>query len=224
MSWRIIVMSRVLNKLNKTILPAMLASTMLFLPACVNTKDRNHVTVGAVPESYKTKHPIKVSEEEQHLDINIANGEKDLSIDKRSTIENFMAEYSANGSGTIQISLPFGSKNASSAARLYEEVVDAIGTGRGQIVKTRYKSSSNMSSPIRISYRALTASTDECGKWPEDISNTPENTNYQDFGCSYQKNFAAQLSNPADYLNPQQSGNIDAGQRLEVIKKYQSGS
>jgi pilus assembly protein CpaD len=174
-------------------------------------------------QKYKTKHPIKVSEQEQHLDIQSASEETSLSNEKRVMIENFIMQYEKNGSGAIQVSVPVGSKNARSAARLVSDIKDIIGN-QAQIITANYKSAAHKNSPIRISYRALTASTDECGKWPEDISNVPENTNYHDFGCSYQKNFAAQLSNPADYLSPQPSSNIDAGQRLQVIKNYQSGS
>ena len=75
--------------------------------------------------------------------------------------------------------------------------------------------------PIRLSFMAITAMTDECGKWPEDIANnTIENKNYHNFGCASQNNLAAQIANPMDHVTPRAMSPIDAEQRSNVIKTY----
>jgi pilus assembly protein CpaD len=206
---------------------AILASTMLFLPGCAYFKDRNHVVVGAVPDDYRTKHPISISEQEQHLDVPVGTSDKNLSLAQRSVIQGFIAQYSSNGSGPIQIALPAGSSNSAAAVRVRSDVVSAIrkaGVTESQVVTVSYTGAPETGNPIRISYRAITASTDQCGKWPEDISDDGENKNYHDFGCSYQNNLAAQIANPADLLGPRKSGELDAAKRLKVIKDYQSAS
>jgi pilus assembly protein CpaD len=204
---------------------AILASTMLFLPGCAYFKGGNHVIVGSVPDDYRTKHPISISEQEQHLDVPVGTGDKGLSLAQRSVIQGFIAQYSSNGSGPIQVALPSGSSNSAAAARVRSDVVLAIrkaGVTESQVVTVNYQGAAEAGNPIRISYRAISASTDQCGKWPEDISETSENKNYHDFGCSYQNNLAAQLANPADLLGPRNSGEIDATKRLKVIKDYQT--
>lgn len=206
---------------------AILASTMLFLPGCASFRGGNHVTVGSVPDDYRTKHPISISEQEQHLDVPVGVGDKALSLAQRSVIQGFVAQYSTNGSGPIQIALPSGSSNSAAASRVRGDVVAAIrrsGITQSQLVATSYDASGTTGSPIRISYQAISASTDQCGKWPDDIAQTTENKNYHDFGCSYQNNLAAQMANPADLLGPRAAGEIDAIKRLKVIKDYQTAS
>ncbi len=204
---------------------AILASTMLFLPGCAYLKGGNHVVVGSVPDDYRTNHPISISEQEQHLDVPVGTSDKSLSLAQRSVIQGFIAQYALNGSGPIQIALPSGSTNSNAATRVRSDVVAAIrkaGVSESQLVTVSYNGTADAGNPIRISYRAISASTDQCGKWPEDIAETSENKNYQDFGCSYQNNLAAQLANPADLLGPRNTGEIDAAKRLKVVKDYQS--
>ena len=204
---------------------AIIASTMLFLPGCAYLNGGNHVIVGSVPDDYRTNHPISISEQEQHLDVPVGTSDKNLSLAQRSVIQGFIAQYASNGSGPIQIALPSGSSNSAAAARVRSDVVNAIrkaGVTESQLITVGYSAASGSGNPIRISYRAISASTDECGKWPEDIANTAENKNYHDFGCSYQNNLAAQLANPADLLGPRNVGEIDATKRLKVIKDYQT--
>ncbi len=204
---------------------AIIASSMLFLPGCAYLRGGNHVVVGSVPDDYRTTHPISISEQEQHLDVPVGTADKSLSLAQRSIVQGFIAQYSTNGSGPIQIALPSGSTNSAAAARVRSDVVNAIrkaGVKESQLVTVSYNGTPETGNPIRISYRAITASTDQCGKWPEDIAETAENKNYHDFGCSYQNNLAAQLANPADLLGPRNSGEIDASKRLKVIKDYQT--
>jgi pilus assembly protein CpaD len=206
---------------------AILASSMLFLPGCAYLKGGNHVVVGSVPDDYRTAHPISISEQEQHLDVPVGTSDKTLSLAQRSVIQGFIAQYASNGSGPIQLALPSGSSNSAAAARVRSDVVAAIrkaGAKESQIVTVNYAGGADTGNPIRISYRAISASTDQCGKWPEDIAETSENKNYHDFGCSYQNNLAAQVANPADLLGPRNTGEIDAAKRLKVIKDYQTAT
>jgi pilus assembly protein CpaD len=206
---------------------AILASTMLFLPGCAYFKGGNHITVGSVPDDYRTNHPISISEQEQHLDVPVGTSDKHISLAQRSVIQGFIAQYASNGSGPIQIALPSGGSNSGAASRVRPDVVAAIrkgGVTESQVVTTNYSASAQDGNPIRISYRAISASTDQCGKWPDDISETSQNKLYHDFGCSYQNNVAAQMANPADLLGPRNAGEIDAAKRLKVIKDYQASS
>jgi pilus assembly protein CpaD len=67
----------------------------------------------------------------------------------------------------------------------------------------------------------MTAQTNKCGRWPEDIADTTDNKHYANFGCSYQNNLAAQIANPADLLGPRKMTEIDAANRDRVIEVYQ---
>jgi pilus assembly protein CpaD len=207
---------------------AILASAMLFLPGCAYLKNRQHITVGSIPDDYRTNHPITLSEQEQHLDVLVGTNDNSLSMPQRSVIQGFVDQYKTNGSGPVQVMLPSSGTNAAAARRVQGDVVGAIkrsGVSGGQIITTTYEASGpENASPIRISYRAMTAATDQCGKWPDDLGDTSENKHYADFGCSYQNNLAAMIANPADLIGPRAPGEIDPLKRGKAIKRWQDAT
>ena len=195
------------------------------LSGCGSMQNRHHVIVGAVPDDYRTNHPISLAEQDEKLDVLVGAGDKGISLAQRSVIEGFVAQYKSNGSGPVQIMLPQGGTNAAAAKRVHADIVAALrkgGVPSGYIITTSYAPASDGANPVRIAYRALAASTDQCGKWSEDLTKDTENKHYQDFGCSYQNNLAAMIANPADLLGPRAMTQVDAAKRGEVIKKYQT--
>ena len=80
----------------------------------------------------------------------------------------------------------------------------------------------DVSAPVRVSYTAMRAQTNKCGRWPDDLLDNVENKHYADFGCSYQNNLAAQIDNPADLLGPRKQTPIDAENRINAIDVYQN--
>ena len=101
--------------------------------------------------------------------------------------------------------------------------IHSRGIPDSRIAMTSYVSPSvEVSAPIRVSYVAVRAQTNKCGRWPEDILDDPENKHYADFGCSYQNNLAAQVANPADLIGPRKQTPIDAENRMTVIDLYRT--
>ena len=205
---------------------AVIASAMLFLPGCGTWfQNRHHIEVGAIPDDYRTNHPISISEQEEHLDVVVGATDKHISLAQRQVIQGFVAQYKANGSGPVQIMLPSDGFNAAAARRVQPDIVAALrkgGVSSGQIVTVSYAPpSSDGSHPVRIAYRALAASTTPCGKWPDDLTNDTENKHYANFGCAYQNNMAAMIANPADLLGPRATTQIDPAKRSAVIEQYQ---
>ena len=78
------------------------------------------------------------------------------------------------------------------------------------------------SPPIRLSFSAMRAGVEKCGKWPADLGDTTENKHYGNFGCASQNNLAAQVANPADLLGPRRQTPIDAENRSAAIRVYQN--
>ena len=77
------------------------------------------------------------------------------------------------------------------------------GVPESRIMMSSYQAPSvDVSAPVRVSYTAMRAQTNKCGRWPDDLMNNSENKHYANFGCSYQNNLAAQIANPADLLGP----------------------
>ena len=183
------------------------------------------VTVGAVPDDYRTNHPIIVAEKERTVDLPVASGDRHLSISMRETVRGAAQSYNSNASGAIRIMVPVGSVNAGAASVLSTQVADVLrkeGVPGDRILSSPYHvSSPEDAAPIRIAFMAVTASTGECGRWPEDmLANTTENKHWANFGCASQNNLAAQIANPGDLIAPRGMTAIDAERRSTVIEAY----
>jgi pilus assembly protein CpaD len=202
---------------------AVLAAATL-LQACA----RDPMSTGAIPDDYRTRHPITLSEAQHSLDIPVSSGDNRLTIAMADNIKGFAQSYTATSSGVVQIQVPTGSRNSAAASilkRHVRSVLASSGVPSGKIVETHYGASpSGDAAPIRLSFIAMTAMTGQCGQWPEDLSdNTYSNKNWYNFGCASQNNLAAQVANPMDLVGPRGMSPIDAERRSVVIGNYRSG-
>lgn len=183
------------------------------------------MSTGSLPDDYRTRHPIVVGEAEKVIDIPIASGDRHLSIGQSEVIAGFATNYLGTSSGPIQILAPQGAANSSAAMAASTDIrklLRKMGVADNRIVQTSYAADGyGSAAPVRISYRAITAQTQPCGEWPEDMTlNTSQNNNYYNFGCANQANLAAQIANPNDLLGPRRMTPADAAQREQAIERY----
>lgn len=209
--------------------PATLAALLAtILVAGCSTHGHDSVTTGAIPDDYRKRHPIVLSQTEQTLDLAIASTAHDLDLATRSNIQAFAGAFAGSGSGVVHILEPAGSKNASAVIGLRDQIIDAVmagGVPRHKIgIQTYDASAHGPVAPLRLSYQAVDATVGDCGNWLEDLTSTPDNRNYHDFGCSTQKNLAQIIENPNDLMGPRASTPIDAAQRANVLSTWQEGS
>jgi pilus assembly protein CpaD len=213
---------------SRTLLLAAIALSMSSLSGCGLFKDRHSIEVGSVPDDYRTNHPIVLSEQEEVLDVPVGSADTQVSVAQRDSIQGFMAQYSTNGSGIVQILLPTGSPNAAAAQRVHGQITATLrksGVAGANIVTASYDaSSSNVSAPVRLSYRAMSAATEPCGKWSGDLGDTQENKHYGNFGCASQNNLAAMIANPADLIGPRRPSGVDPVKRGVAMSKYQKST
>ncbi|MFD2052765.1 CpaD family pilus assembly protein [Mesorhizobium calcicola] len=201
--------------------PLLAVAVAALLAGCAQ---RDSITVGAIPDDYRTNHPIVIAEKNQKIDLPVGAGDRGMTGSQRDTLLGFLDGYDKSAAPTLTIQVPSGSANevaATAAARDFARLAAAAGVKRNRIVLTSYQAaSSEISSPVRVAYVSVKAQTDKCGRWPDDLVDTAENKHYADFGCSYQNNLAAQMANPADLLGPRKSTTIDAENRGKVIDVY----
>lgn len=186
---------------------------------------RDNQTTAAIPDDYRTRHPIVLAEAERAIDIPVASGDSRLTQGTRDVIRGFAAEYRHAASGVVQIMLPRGSANSHAAHIVRKDIrrlLAASGVPANRVIETAYEAgATGDAAPIRLSYVAITAQTGPCGEWPEDLTlNTLENRNYHNFGCATQSNLAAQIADPTDLIGPRQMSPVDAAQRAEVIESW----
>ncbi|EJN05294.1 Caulobacter-type pilus biogenesis lipoprotein CpaD [Phyllobacterium sp. YR531] len=192
------------------------------LAGCAQKND----TTASIPDDYRTNHPIVISEQEQVADIPVGHADTQLSLAQRSIIQHAIGNYRSNGSGVIHILVPTGSPNARAAAKLKNDIAATL--RRGGIkpfnISSETYQAEGSSAPVRLSFSAMTASTNQCGQWPKDILDTADNKHYANYGCASQNNLAAQIANPADLLGPRATAPIDAERRGFIIDKYRTAA
>ena len=204
---------------------ASLAVATALLAGCAS---HDNLTTGSIPTDYRQNHPIIIADQEQALDVPVAAGARDLNTATRSNITAFARAFTNSGAGVLHMLVPAGSPNEHAAKRVREEMLGAIeagGASRHDVSIQAYEAGSHGSAaPVRLSYAGLVAATPKpCGQWPDDLDKTPDNRNFENFGCSVQSNLAAQVANPGDFLGPRAETPIDAIQRGAVIQTYQDG-
>ena len=207
----------------RTTLAAMLALTTAVLSGCGTNPDKN--ATGSIPDDYRTRHPIVLTETAQTMDLPIATGDRQLTFAMRDNIRGFAQDYESKSKGTVQIMLPQGSANAGAAAALRKQVRATLvneGVPNKLIIETGYGAAGQGdAAPIRLAFVSTTAKTNTCGQWPEDLTlNTMENRQYYNFGCATQANLAAQIANPMDLVGPRGMTPIDAERRATAIQDY----
>ncbi len=202
---------------------ALVLGAAALLSSCAG---KDSMTTGSLPDDYRTRHPIVVGEAERKIDIPVAAGDTGLTNGQSEVIAGFVAEYRRSSSGIIQIVTPRGSANegaAASAASATRKLMVKMGVPAQKILQAHFPSEFGESAPIRLTYVAIAAKTEQCGTWPADMTlNTFSNKNYYNFGCANQSNLAAQIANPNDLLGPRRMTPPDGEQRGEVIERYRT--
>lgn len=186
---------------------------------------RDPNTTGALPDDYRTRHPIVIAEAEKSIDVPVASGDHRLTKGARDVVRGFASNYKNDASGAVQIMLPQGSANAQAAQSVRKEIRGVLvgaGIPATRLIEVSYQADPNGdAAPIRLTYSAITAQTAPCGNWPSDlVMNTMQNKNYENFGCASQANLAAQIASPMDLIGPREMSPIDAVQRGQVISDY----
>ena len=199
------------------------AAAVALLAGCAK---RDSITVGAVPDDYRTNHPIIIAEKEEKLDLPVGASDRGATTSQRASLEGFLAGYDQSAAPVLNIIAPAGSANAvaaADAARDFAHIAKDSGVPSSRIMIASYQASpEEVAAPVRVSFAAMRAQTDKCGRWPKDILESSENKHYANFGCSYQNNVAAQIANPSDLLGPRKQTPIDPANRGSVIDGYQN--
>jgi pilus assembly protein CpaD len=209
--------------LNTAPLVAATVLTAVTLSGCGMFGHRDSIEVGAIPDDYRTRHPIVVAEKQSQLMVPVGNAARKLTYAEQQVIGGFLDRYRDQGNGAIQVLVPSGSSNSGAAGAVANEVAHFASTDgfADRIIINQYQAPQGQdNAPVIVAYSAIKASAGPCGKWPEDLFETTENKQYHNFGCAYQNNLAAQIANPMDLLGPRRSGPADSTDRANVISDY----
>ncbi|MGE0503307.1 MAG: CpaD family pilus assembly protein [Rhizobiaceae bacterium] len=188
---------------------------------------RDSITVGSVPDDYRTNHPIVVGEKDEIIDLPVGASDRGMTRQQKASVEGFLHHYDRQAAPVLTILAPYGAANdvaAGHAASDFAALARRNGVPEGRIIVSSYDAgAADVSAPVRLSYKSMRAQVaGKCGRWPADMLADTENKHWANFGCSYQNNLAAQMANPEDLLGPRKQTEIDATKRGVAIDVYQN--
>jgi pilus assembly protein CpaD len=207
-----------------------LVSLTALLAGC-NTTSQVEV-VQSIPDDYRVRHPIAVREKVQSMAVFIGDARGTLTPAQRADVGALASSWRNEAAGGIVIEMPVGSPNeraAASATREIRSILAATGVpGRAIEIRPYPAQDPIRLGTIRVNYPRMAAETGPCGLWPHDIGPTYDpiywaNKPAWNHGCSYQRNLAAQVANPADLVQPRSETPVLASRRNTVTEKYRKG-
>jgi pilus assembly protein CpaD len=192
------------------------------LSGCMGSKD----VTSSIPADYRQRHPIALVQANDTLDVFVGRASSGLDHRQREDVQQFAREYMQNGQGPLIAYLPTGGQTPgvnSGLTSIRQTLAGGGASGRLQIA--HYTPAPGTAAPIKLAFAKLTAQTaSQCGYEGDEIvptrlSSNSANQSAYNFGCTYQKNLAAQIADPRDLVRPRQEGPVDVTKRLAGIDR-----
>ena len=197
------------------------------LTGCKTSEDPTRVAGWTLVDASQ-RHPILVSQEPATLDVRVRRGANGLNSRQRADVLGFAGHYRTTDAGNsrLVIAAPSGGANEVSSMYAVSEIRALLtdqGFSEATISVEAYDAEGSGEPPIRVSYLRYVAEPPQCGDWSTNLAYEPMNLPYPNFGCATQRNFGAQVANPADLLGPRSETARSSERRDQVWQKYIKG-
>ncbi len=203
----------------------------VMLGACSHTDD---VLTASVPNDYRLRHPIAIQEADRSVVVFVGHARGGLSAPQRADVIGLAQSWLSEATGAIVADVPVDTPNARAAADSYREIHALLASAgvppRGITVRRYHPDDPRQMATIRLSYPKISAVAGPCGLWPEDIGPSIKNKGYYDnkpyhnFGCANQRNMAAMIDNPSDFVQPRPETPPYTARRTIGFDKYRRGA
>jgi len=202
------------------------------LGGCVIANDE--VVTASVPNDYRQRHPIAITEANRSVVIFVGQARGGLSGSQRSDVMGLARTWVSEGTGAIVAEVPVDTSNARAAAATYREVQAVLAAGgvpqRAITLRHYHPEDARTLPTITLTYPRIAAVAGPCGLWPEDLGPSilnehySENKSYYNFGCASQRNLAAMVDNPSDLVQPRSETPAYTARRTAGFEKYRKGT
>lgn len=176
-------------------------------------------------DDYRLRHPITLQQSAQTIDVPVGIHSEKLTPSSLSAINAFARDFRRERAAAIQVMMPAGSNNESSARYMGKQIHTALlraGVSAGQIEMVPYSATNADAAPVRLAYPRMEASVPKCGLNPTDLSRDYNNRSHFNFGCATQANLASAVANPQDLIQPRGWDPRDSNRRSTVNEKYRT--
>jgi pilus assembly protein CpaD len=204
-------------------------AVVLALGAATIGCSRHADVTGTVPSDYRQRHPIVLTQGNETLDVFVGNS-RGLDHRQIDDIKGFARDYIQNGQGPLIAYLPSGGHSGAvhqGLSGIRQALSGGGASGRLQIA--HYHAEGGAAAPIKLAFAKLKAEiTNRCGYDSQGINASGYRANVanespHNFGCTYQRNLAAQVADPRDLVRPRREGAIDLDRRLAGIERLREG-
>jgi pilus assembly protein CpaD len=208
-----------------------LACMSVVLGACNYTS--GDVVTGSVPDDYRVRHPIAVTEANRSVVVFVGHARGSLTAPQRADVLGLARVWAQEGTGAITVDVPVDTPNSRAAAASFREIQGLLlagGVPSHAIAKHQYHPDDPRAlATIRLSYPRIAAVAGPCGVWPADLGPSIDNPTYtlnkpyHNLGCASQRNLAAMIDNPADLEQPRSETAAYTARRSAGFEKYRKG-
>lgn len=173
-----------------------------------------------VPYSELENYPIKVVEKPVRLTVEAsAQGVRQADI---QTVHGFARAAAAQrGQTPVVIGYAKDSKGAQKAANQIAGIMVANGIARPSVVVTPQD---GKGSEVVMSFAVKAAETKPCGNWDRNMRADNSNDVGPNFGCAYQQNIAAMVSNPSDFEHARNMPPTESWSQSWTFTGYANGT
>lgn len=169
------------------------------------------------------RHPVAFATQPEVLMVEVGPNGQGLSPNQQADVLRFVSHYKSESTGSLKLASPRGAGAhlaVSNAARQLEGIVRGAGVDASQVEVSRYAVGSSTAPALRLSYDRLLAVPPQCADWATDLGENRERLHYNNFGCATQRNFALNVANARDIMEPQGESPRSSERRSTVWSSY----
>ena len=142
------------------------------------------IVTASVPDDYRQRHPIAVTEANRSIVVFVGHARGGLSAPQRTDVMGLAQTWVREGTGAIIADVPIDTPNARAAAASFREIQSVLmagGVPSRAITLRHYRPDDPRTLPtIRLSYPKISAVAGPCGLWPEDLGPNIDNVGYNE--------------------------------------------
>lgn len=204
-------------------LPCLLLAGVL--GACAHDTDGAQQVADALTPT--EQFPIEVRQNPD--EIRLAIHDHGVTAGQQAALMGLVDRWRETGGGPVTVQAPRGPGDAQAGAYADQaaQTLVELGVPAEQIRMVGYQPQGRAADPkapppLIVGFSSYQAVGPQCGHW-DNLTATKSNKPYANFGCAVSANFAAQIANPRDLIQPRDMGPPDAARRSTVLDKYRKG-
>lgn len=178
------------------------------------------------PSNYRAAHPIVVTEEIVTVALSVPADGGLVAPSEEPGFGRFVRIFQTRAKGPITLHVDESKGGGVERSAVIERTAQAFaraGVGRGGFKVMPGTLGHEGPAPILATFPAYKAIAPECGDWSKSASFNFSNTPHSDYGCSYQRNLALTVANPADFVNNQPMSAYSATRGVVSILTLEAG-